>query len=523
MKRPRRGVPVLASVLGVATLTLVLAATIGSMIFTLPDRNGITRSEALTAPTDGHLAAAILPRTAAHPDQSGVALLANGRTAYATRILLARAAQQSIDAQYYIWQKDLTGTLLLDALRNAADRGVRVRLLLDDNGVRNMDPTIAALHAHPNIHVRLFNPFVLRQPKALNFLFDFARLNRRMHNKSFTVDNLATVVGGRNIGDEYFGAGANPMFVDLDMLAVGDVVPTVSHDFDRYWNSRAAYPADRIITGQTPHATVLDDAVERFSGQPHAKAFRESLRTSTAVARLLSGRLPLDWARVRLISDDPAKALGDASRDELMFSRLTEIISGPRSRLDLVSAYFVPGERGVESIRAMAARGIDVNVFTNSLQATDVAAVHAGYAKYRKRLLAAGVRLFELKPEAPGERRPEAPGLAGSSSTSLHAKVFAVDGASMYVGSFNFDPRSMFLNTEMGFVVDSPPLARRLHEGLADNAPFRTYRPVLREGDVVWWEQQAGTRRLHREEPGSSRLQRLIIRIIGRLPVQWLL
>ena len=424
---------------------------------------------------------------------------------------------------YYIWHDDLTGILLLHELRKAAGRGVRVRLLIDDNGIAGMDAMLADLSTHPNVEIRLFNPFMLRNPKRLNYGFDFSRLNHRMHNKSFTVDNLATVVGGRNVGDEYFGTGPNPLYLDFDVLTVGEIVSDVSEDFDRYWNSTTAYPAGMILDPLLENSDPLGQAFDQVSQGSQIQIYLEAIRQSTIVQSLTNQALDFEWVDVHLISDDPTKAQGRASRQQLLMSRLREVTGSPKSRLDLVSPYFVPGKRATQRFVDMERDGIDVRIVTNSLEATDVAAVHAGYAKYRKNLLAGGVELFELKSFAAPRDRSDDLGVMGSSSSSLHAKIFAVDQKQIYVGSFNFDPRSMFLNTEMGFVIESAGLAQKVRDAFSQKASRIFYLPVLSQDELVWKEQGANGIIVHSEEPGSSFAKRLIITVVSWLPVEWLL
>src|SRR3989449_8152988 len=344
----------------------------------------------------------------AHPGQSGVFALQEGLDAFAARVLLAGAAEHTLDVQYYIWHHDMSGTLLLEALHRAADRGVRVRLLLDDNNTTGLDPWIAALDAHPNIEVRLFNPFKHRRWRVLDYLVDFARVNRRMHNKSFTADGQATIIGGRNVGDEYFdaGQGGAPWFVDLDVLAIGPVVSDVSRDFERYWASASSVPAARVLPRATAAAIagVAADAA-RAELHPDAAAYREALARSSFVRDLLAHRLTFDWAGTQMLSDDPAKGLGRAPEDALLWHRLEEILRAPMRELRLVSPYFVPGSAGVEALAVIARQGVKVAVLTNALEATDVAVVHAGYAKRRKSLLAAGITLLGLKRGASGSRK----------------------------------------------------------------------------------------------------------------------
>jgi putative cardiolipin synthase len=496
----------------------VLCATFLTGCTALPSLEDRSTSFALAGTGDTRLGAAIAPRAAANPGHSGIYPLLDSRDAFAARVLLARAAERSLDVQYYIWQDDLSGRLLFQALHEAAGRGVRVRLLLDDNGIAGLDATLAALDAHPDIEVRLFNPFASRSLRWVGYLTDFRRLNRRMHNKSFTADNQATIVGGRNIGDEYFDAAEGSLFVDLDVLAVGPVVREVSADFDRYWASGSAYPIARLV-GPAPQALHLSTDVER------QKIYIEAIRRSPFVRELLEGRLPLEWAPARLVSDDPAKALGQAAPGALLPRKLGELLGEPRAAVDLVSAYFVPAQAGTESFVAMARGGVKVRVLTNSLEATDVAVVHSGYAKRRKALLEAGVRLFELKAISPASQRGSAlTGSAGSSAASLHAKTFAVDRSRVFVGSFNFDPRSAHLNTEMGLVIDSPALAQNITEAFERNIPERSYEVRLSAEGALYWIEHRGAETLrHDTEPGSGFWKRTAVRLLSLLPIEWLL
>jgi putative cardiolipin synthase len=473
---------------------------------------------------DTRLGKSVLPLTQTHPNKSGVVALTDGRNAFAARTLLADAAERTLDVQYYIWHNDMSGTLLFEALHRAADRGVRVRLLLDDNNTTGLDTILAALDAHPNIEVRLFNPFIYRRWRALGYLTDFARLNRRMHNKSFTADNQVTIIGGRNVGDEYFDAGQNVLFVDLDVLAIGPVVDDVSNDFDRYWASGSSYPADRILPDVDP-ATIsaLAAAASLVERDSAAFAYVQALKSSPFVRALLAGRLPFEWATTRMVSDDPAKGLGRAADDALLWPRLKRILGGPTHELELVSPYFVPTAAGVEFFAALAKQGVKITVLTNSLEATDVAAVHAGYAKWRKPLLKAGIALFEMKRTSSGPTVRDR-GLTGSSGSSLHAKTFSVDRSRVFIGSFNFDPRSARLNTEIGFVIDSPALAQRIANAFADSLPARAYKMHLSDAEVLQWvEQRNGKEIVHNKEPGTIFWQRLGVSILSRLPIEWLL
>jgi len=509
---------------------------------TLPALDGRVASSYIAASADTRLGKAIVPMLAEHANLSGVAALADGRDAFAARATLAAAADRSLDVQYYIWHGDTTGKLLFDSLRAAAARGVRVRLLLDDNNTGGLDGTLAALDADPNIEVRLFNPFPQRVSRMLGYAGDFSRLNRRMHNKSFTADNQATIIGGRNVGDEYFDAAGDVLFADLDVLAVGPVVDAVSRDFDRYWNSRSAYPVQLLlpVASATTVASAREEA-SRNAQSEAAQAYVAAIRDSPFMAQLTERRLPMEWTRASLLSDDPAKVLGDVSEKSKVAFQLTAAMGTPARRIDLVSPYFVPGKEWSGRFAAMARRGVEVLVLTNSLEATDVAAVHAGYAKWRKPMLEGGVTLYELKREGTVQQVARAKvhgaevhsaGLGGSvgghavgsSSSSLHAKTFAVDGERLFIGSFNFDPRSADLNTEMGFVIDSPAMAQRMGAALRKQVPARAYQVVLdKEGTLHWIEQTPTGAERHDTEPGTGFWRRAAVGFLSLLPIDWLL
>jgi cardiolipin synthase C len=480
----------------------------------------------VAATLDTRLAAVCDPLTRAHAGTSGVVPLRDGRDAFAARALLADAAERTLDVQYYIWRNDMSGTLLLAALRRAADRGVRVRLLLDDNNTLGLDAIIAELDAHPNIEVRLFNPFKHRRWRIVDYLTDFGRANRRMHNKSFTADNQVTIVGGRNVGDEYFDAAHDTLFVDLDVMAIGPVVNDVARDFERYWASSSAHQAARVIPRQLDAAIAQVAAnAERVEQEPAAREYIQAIVRQPFVRDLLDRKLAFEWAATTMLSDDPAKGLGAATPDGLMWTRLKELFGTPAREFDVVSPYFVPGSDGVKYFRALMTRGIRVRILTNSLEATDVAAVHAGYAKRRKPLLQAGVKLFEIKRMAGAAASDKlSAGSAGSSGASLHAKTFAIDRSRVFVGSFNFDPRSAQLNTEMGFVIESHALAQAIDDIFTERLATRAYTLGLRQsGAVGWTEVGASGEVLHVKEPGAGFWSRCGIALMSRLPIDWLL
>ena len=487
---------------------------------------------------DTRLGRAIAPLADAHPGLSGVHPLVRGTDAFVARLVLAAGAKRSLDVQYYIWRNDTTGRLLLDHLVRAADRGVRVRLLIDDLGTAANDVHLLLLDEHPDIEVRLFNPIASRSARVLGTLADFGRVNRRMHNKSFTADNQATIVGGRNIGDEYFEARSDLDFGDLDVMAVGPVVQQVSDSFDLYWNSESAYPISALTS-----ARVSNEQIERgrrglreHSDSQRGSAYAELLRDSALARDLHAGALGLYWCKAEALFDDPVKVTESPENQRThLLPRLRPITEATQHELLVVSPYFVPGKAGVEYFRALRSRGVKVAVLTNSLAATDVSAVHAGYSRYRRPLLEAGVTLYEVKPNASrvdDESKGKAgsgSGLGGSSRASLHAKVFIFDRRTVFVGSLNLDPRSVALNTEIGLVFESPELATLVAEEFVAAFSRSAYRLELvsrdsRSGDLrtklEWVELKDGSEVRYDAEPQAGVWRRLGVWFMSWLPIE---
>ena len=502
----------------ISFLTVVIV--VARIVFHVPDSADRKVTIALPPVEDSALAAAVTKSARERLGLTGIAPLEDGRDAFAARILLANAAVSSIDVQYYIWRADMTGHLLLKALYRAAKRGVRVRLLLDDNGIDGLDDVLAAMDAHPNMEVRLYNPFILRRFKRLSFAFDFFRLNHRMHNKAFTVDGRVSILGGRNVGDEYFGTGTNPLQIDLDVLAVGDIVPQISADFDRYWNSVPVIPAARIL-GKFHKTGLISTVLKTFETAPDFDEYRPLLDASDIVSSLERGDLALEWTEVVLVSDDPVIGFDAVPRGDLFVNRLLDAVGPIKNRFDGVTPYFVPGEAGVKAFAGLQVRGVSVRMLTNSLEATDVMPVHAGYAKRRKDLLRAGVGLFELRAQTGSPTSLDKLGPFGSSGSHLHAKTFAVDGTRVFVGSFNFDPRSATLNTEMGLLIQSTKMAQRLHAAFDRGLGDLAWRGELFEGRLIWTGASNGA--ATHVEPGTTFVKRAALTFIGWLPVEWLL
>lgn len=502
------------SLLALFALLMFLIILAGTSYQSLPTWTPPTPN--ITNNQDSLLGKHFLPQIAMHPTLSGIYPLRDGQEAFLARISLVEVASHRLDVQYYIWHDDVVGRLLLQRLYVAAKRGVKVRLLLDDNNTKGMDGLLSAFDAHPNIEVRLFNPFMQRRYRPLGYLSDFFRLNRRMHNKSLTADGVATIVGGRNIGDEYFDAGGGVMFADLDVLAVGHAASEVTQDFERYWHSQSTYAAGDILPkGQPTFDTTpsTDIATTRYL---HA------LSQSPFAHYLKKGSIPLEWVKTTLISDDPAKGLGKAHHNDTVLAHISPIIASTQKELLIVSPYFVPTQAGTTALSQLAQNNKNVIILTNSLAATDVAPVHAGYAKYRKDLLQAGVQLFELKPDATVLVKNHS-SILKSSGASLHAKTFAVDEQKLFVGSFNMDPRSAALNTEMGLIINSPNLAQNLTRQFKTHQATTTYQVSLSNDNLQWHTQSDNQTLTYDTEPDSSLLQDFVIWLCTKLPIEWLL
>jgi putative cardiolipin synthase len=492
-----------------ASPAIALTALALSACVSLPTDYPHTESSALTETNDTVLGQAIAPVVSAHPGESGFNPLVRGLDAFVARIVLAETAQKCLDAQYYIWHSDTTGRLLAESLVRAAERGVRVRMLLDDLGTAAGDDVLVAL--------------------------DFGRVNRRMHNKSFTADNQATIVGGRNVGDEYYEARPDLDFGDLDVLAIGPVVREVSSAFDLYWNNAAAFP----ITALTNLRLSAEDLAHR---RDELRAYRESQEDSAYAQALMNSQLarqlqereiPYLWGRAGLGYDHPRKvSTSPSDTSGHLGPQLRKVIDLTRRELLIISPYFVPGKEGVEFFRSLRARGVDVRVLTNSLASTDVSAVHAGYARYREELLRDGVELYEIKSTArihekdrKGEKQDKG-GLTGSSRASLHAKTFAFDRTAVFVGSLNLDPRSVELNTEIGVMFESPQAGELFAEGFDRTVREHAFRLELAERPgttsdrLEWVSEENGVETRFTTEPNSSVWRRMGVWFLSWLPIE---
>jgi len=494
-----------------AHLLVVVAAVLLQACTTL--RTDLPRPDSFALPLTEStpLGDTVAAQAAEHPGQSGFRLLPRGNQALTARHALALAARRTLDLQYYIITADETSRTVLRLSTQAAERGVRVRLLIDDIHSDGRDELAAAFARHPNIEVRVFNPFRVRGTmgfwRTAEFLVDNDRLNRRMHNKAMIADNAAAIVGGRNLGEEYFGTSAATAFVDMDVLAIGPVAQQTSAAFDTYWNSPYAIPVEHFLH-------TLPDALP-----PVGTNVMPLPGAGTLASHLLAGTVPFTWAPAEVLYDLPEKAGGEASaaREGVRIGpRIRQMLLGAQKQLTLVSAYFVPRDLGVKQFKDMVDRGVRVRIVTNSLAANDVIPAHGGYAHYRPGLARAGVELYELRPLEP-DRDPEVKdGGSGpfNSRTSLHAKTMVVDGRTVVIGSFNGDPRSVWLNTETAVVIDSEALALELRAGLDQVLATQCYRVFWRDERLVWEREDSGIRITTDVEPDTSAWRRFLSEVL---------
>jgi putative cardiolipin synthase len=518
-----------------ATALLLAFVLLGTGCASLPPQPATRQaSTALTDTGDTTLGRSITSHLDAATTESVFYPLSVGAEAFVARLGLCRAAERSLDVQYYMIHNDATGGALFREMLHAANRGVRVRLLIDDIHTETEDALLAALDAHPHLEVRIFNPFVHRSSRMWNFATDYRRVNRRMHNKSITADNQATIVGGRNVGDEYFAAGSEVDFSDLDVLAGGPVVPEVSAEFDRYWNSAVVWPVGALVPAPDAAAVKAQyDLLEQAVAVESQTAYAQALPTLELVRALAEQRLEVFRGTASVIADPPEKVTQPIDESAHAIRELSEIMEKAQREIFLISPYFVPGRKGTDWLVAQAQRGVKVRILTNSFLATDVGAVHSGYMPYRDNLLRAGIEIYELKrsaesPEAQAAKRKaakdkadEADASMGSSHASLHAKTYMVDGKTIFIGSLNLDPRSARINTEMGIVLESEPLAARFRNRFDPQILDHAYRVELRpDGNTVWITREDGQEVVYDKEPGMSGFKRFGMFIARVLPME---
>ncbi|MBK9656847.1 MAG: phospholipase D family protein [Rhodanobacteraceae bacterium] len=477
---------------------------------------------ALLPATSGPIAAAVAA-IGLREGESSYRLTQSNTDALALQIRSAQLAQVSLDLKYYMWLNDVSGRLLSSELLRAADRGVRVRVLLDDTYVRTHDLEFAALDSHPNVELRVYNPWRTRGNKvgnAFEFVLGGFRLNHRMHNKAWITDGLLAIVGGRNVGDEYYGLNDEFDFRDLGVLLAGHAVLAASADFDRYWNSPIVIPLAAIPKPDGgPTLAQAREALERERTAAMASPeFAPVLAAQDLVVEVRSRQSRLVSDRSRVVNDPPDKWLQRSDVFIGVAADLRTVIDAAEQEVILVSPYFIPGREGMDWLRGLRERGVRVRVLTNSLDATDVPAVHGAYSNYRHRLLRAGIELHELKPLT--QARPHST-FRGSSRASLHTKAVLVDGRVAFVGSFNLDPRSTWINTEMGALIDDARFAEIVRANIERSlTPEHSYQLSLEGDKLVWTDTKDGQPRQQFHEPSSSWTRRIVAALARVLPVE---
>lgn len=518
-RKPRRRPARLLA--GTAVLATVLLTSVIAGCAQVPVENTATRphSAAIDNPGDtglGQLAGSHAPAA----EMSGFAPVSAGHDAFRLLYGLTLMSERSIDVQYYIWRNDRTGRLLLAALADAAERGVRVRLLLDDLELEWPDGELARLSTHPNVEVRIFNPFVGRDLKLIDAVFDFQRVTHRMHNKAFIADNTFALVGGRNIGDSYFAAHDGPNYRDLDLLATGPIVRDISASFDAFWNSAWSISVEKI---QPPSGEAF--SLETFEKQlrDRAKDGRGFPTAADMDGTALRGHIEartadLVWTRqAAVLADSPSKP---ATSEPEVLQELREVIDGVSRSMLVEMAYFIPGEDGLDALCGMVRDGVDIRILTNSFASNDVITAYSAYRKFREPAVRCGIQLHELRND-PGLIRGDIEGHKDTSSANLHTKAAVLDGEDVLIGSFNFDPRSIHLNTEIALLVRSEELAAAVSDFIEDSlTPEHAYHLVLNDHELAWVVSEGGEQKITHDEPRTTFWRSVASFLISLLPIQ---
>lgn len=500
---------------------------------TLPKQTPLSPEYVYDTDTDQtSLAQIIEPLKAQHPELTGYHVLYDPFKAFAARIQLIDRAEKTLDLQYYIWDNDKIGALALYKIIQAADRGVKVRLLIDDNNAQSMEAVYLALDQHANIQVRLFNPYRFRQLRPIDMVLDLKRINRRMHNKTFTADHQVSLIGGRNMSDHYYNLSDSYQFSDVDVMLVGQAVEDIGDSFDQYWNDSYSYPVLSIVN---PNQNTLryeglkQQLIQNYQ-QESVQNYLNISNRSNDFNHWLEQHDEWEWVKAEVVKDSPDKIRAKAKKEQQLNFQLHNRLNAPNQDIDLISAYFVPEKSGTERIGQLSQDGVHVRILTNSFKANDVSLVHAFYAKYRMDLLKSGVELYEFLPALSDEQLTETTkdlskqakiNLKGLSRSSLHAKLMSVDNKQVFIGSFNIDPRSAYLNTEIGVILDSPPLATMVHETIDQHINRYAYKLVLDDqGKITWQLQTNNATLIYNKEPRIKWWQKAGLKIISWLPLE---
>ncbi len=501
---------------------------------TLPKQQTQPVEYAFNTPTDDtSLAKIVLPLREQNPNLTGYHVLYDPLEALAARIELINKAEKSLDLQYYIWDNDKIGALALHAMIKAADRGVKIRLLVDDNNAKKMEGIYMALDQHANIDVKLYNPYRFRHFRPVDMVLDLKRINRRMHNKSFIADNQIALIGGRNMSNQYYNVSDNYQFSDVDVMLVGAASDEIIHSFDEYWNDDYAFPVRQLVNPR--HYSLRFDSLKQqlddYNQEATVVNYLDLANRSHAFDDWLNNKIQFDWVKAEVVKDSPSKIKSKAKKEEHLNFQLLNRLDKPEQSVDIVSAYFVPEKKGAERLKNLRADGVKVRVLTNSFQANDVPLVHAFYSKYRQDLLEHDVQLYEFlsRPDAENLNtntkelaEKSKVSLKGLSRSSLHAKLMAIDEKQVFIGSFNFDPRSAYLNTEIGVLLNSPRLAKAVHYTMDENLSKYAYKLVLNADQQINWKIKLsnGQTRIYPREPKIKWWQKAGVKFISWLPLE---
>jgi len=496
-----------------------------------------TTSVALAHPENTRLGRQFQQAALAHNGNSGFRIIPAGADGFLTRMQMMNAAEKTLDLQYFIFRGDETGQQLTNAVLRAADRGVRVRVLVDDGETVGGDEQISTLEAHPSVEIRIFNPFAYRGPsmhlRALEFLFNFSRLDYRMHNKLLVVDNAIALIGGRNIGDQYFQIDPESQFADDDVFSAGPIAQQLSTTFDEFWNNALSIPAQALSPEKSNHAALKENRKVLNEQHRELKAdgthYVKLIATGEPFNGMISGRLPLIWAHAQLVYDSPDKKKVENGTmvGRLMHRAVAKAASEADSELLMITPYLIPGKEGVQMFKALRQRNVRVRILTSSLESSTVLLAQSGYMQYRMPLLEDGVQLYEIRSllgNAHGSGGSKA--ISRYGNYSLHAKMFVFDRKRVFIGSMNFDQRSMHLNTEIGLIIDSPELAQQVAARFeAMVQPVNAYRLALRPNDagrppsLMWLTQEDGKAVEYDTEPARDSWQRIMVNLLSILPL----
>ena len=500
-----------------------------------------TESVALANPERTRLGSQIANAARGQHGTSGFRILSIGVDGFLARMQLIETAERTLDLQYYIFRGDQTGRLLTDALLRAADRGVRVRVLVDDGDTLAGDEQIAAISGHREIEVRIFNPFAYRGHvkllRALEFAFEFSRLDYRMHNKLLVADNAVALIGGRNVGNQYFQIDPESQLADDDVFAAGPIASRLSATFDEYWRSVFAVPVE-ALRPRRQQVTAL--ATRRESARPRPKLLKQAsasdgvdyvtrVATGEPLAGLMAGRLPLVWTQAQLICDSPDKKNVERGvrAGRLMTRAVDAVVAGTQSELLMVTPYFIPANDQLQILQDLRSRQVAVRILTNSLESSLELSAHAHYSRHRVPLLTNGVDLYEARSllgAARGSGQPAT--LSRYGKYALHAKLYVFDRQKLFVGSMNFDQRSKRLNTEIGLIIDSPELSQQTVARFdAMIQPLNAYALALRprsggrRAQLIWRTREHDEVVEYTREPARGIWQRIKVRLLALLPL----